>query len=61
MQWVEKENALLLQESQEGSQFHKDILDYMFIGLEASTKREGFVVVEVQSVLDSEIKKGCGL
>lgn len=47
-EWAKSENPLLVEEAETGSQFHKDVLDYMFMGWQASASRQGFVLVPVE-------------
>ena len=44
------ENPLLVEEAETGSQFHKDMLDHMFMGWLASASREGYKIVPVDSL-----------
>lgn len=51
--WAKKENPLLVESAEEGNQFHKDILDYMFMGFAAAKAQaipEGFVLVPVKEI-----------
>ena len=51
--WAKKENPLLVESAEEGNQFHKDILDYMFMGFAAAKAKvipDGFVAAPKENI-----------
>ena len=54
--WAQEENPLLVEEAETGSQFHKDMLDHMFMGWVASASREGYKLVPLELVDEIEDK-----
>ena len=56
--WANDENPLLVEEAETGSQFHKDMLDHMFMGWLASASRDGYKLVPVEPT-QGMIESGC--